>query len=101
MVGASGLDELQSNFHLGFLDDQVGKHRLQQRTRRARAQTQVPVGPAPGVELGRLEDIPAPTLLQPREHLKVGIRKDDRESVVRTTTLQISRDTDAAFSVEK
>jgi hypothetical protein len=43
----------------------------------------------------------APAFAQPVQHLKVGIRKDDRESVVRSTALQIPSDIDATLAVEE
>jgi hypothetical protein len=48
-----------------------------------------------------LRKMTAPPLVQPVQHLEVGIRKDDRESVVRSTALQIPSDIDAALAVEE
>jgi len=50
---------------------------------------------------GWFREVTAPTLLQPVENLKVSIRKDDRQRVVRAAALQIPSDIDATFSVEK
>ncbi len=56
----------------------------------------------PGIARFRwLRKVTAPALLQPLEDPKVGVGKDDGERVVRTSALQISRDIDAAFPIEK
>ncbi|OLC41885.1 MAG: hypothetical protein AUH75_05395 [Gemmatimonadetes bacterium 13_1_40CM_4_65_7] len=51
--------------------------------------------------LGWLGEVSTPALPQPLEGLKVGIREDDLQSVVRTSALQVSDDIDATFSIEK
>src|SRR5205823_906012 len=46
-------------------------------------------------------EIPTPTLLKPAEDVKVRIREDDRQGVIRTAALQVSSNIDATFAVEK
>lgn len=49
----------------------------------------------------RTGQISTPSLVKPFQDLKVGVRKDDGQSVVWAPALQILGDTNAAFAIEK